>query len=94
MASSCRAPEPRRHSYFGEEFGLKRNPEYAKTHQNGIGQSPSRYRGIEQAAGEKPFIDDMKRAGDAAWRAGVDRAPEGRDSGHRHIDCRESCRAW
>jgi selenium-dependent xanthine dehydrogenase len=55
--------EPRRHSYFGEDFGLERNPEYAKTHNNGVGQSPSRYRGVEQAAGERPFIDDMKVPG-------------------------------
>jgi len=55
--------EPRNHSYFGENYGLQRNPEFAKTHQNGIGQSPSRYRGIEQASGEKPFIDDMKVPG-------------------------------
>ena len=72
--------EPRRHSYFGEEFGLERNPEYAHRkngnsngngtangngagkrngHGFGIGDSPSRYRGFEQALGEKPFIDDM-----------------------------------
>ena len=55
--------EPRHHSYFGEEYGLQRNPEFAKTLNNGIGQSPSRYRGIEQAAGERPFIDDMKMPG-------------------------------
>ena len=55
--------EPRHHSYFGEDFGLQRNPEYAKTHNNGVGQSPTRYRGIEQAAGERPFIDDMKMPG-------------------------------
>ncbi len=43
--------EPRRHSYFGEDYGLQRNPEFVKTHPNGIGQSPARYRGIAQALG-------------------------------------------
>jgi selenium-dependent xanthine dehydrogenase len=53
-------PEPRRHFYFGEEFGLKRTtPPLNGHHEGGIGQSPSRYRGIEQALGDKPFIDDM-----------------------------------
>lgn len=55
--------EPRHHSYFGEEYGLQRNPEFAKTLNNGVGQSPSRYRGVEQAAGERPFVDDMKMPG-------------------------------
>lgn len=61
--------EPRRHSYFGEEFGLSRNPAFANgNHGNGngkkngfgIGDSPSRYRGLEQALGERPFVGDMK----------------------------------
>ena len=55
--------EPRRNTYFGEQFGLQRNPEFAKTQKNGVGQSPSRYRGFEQAAGERPFVDDMKVPG-------------------------------
>src|ERR1700704_1779027 len=33
--------EPRRHSYFGEEFGLKRNPAFAK-HGNGHGDGIGR----------------------------------------------------
>jgi xanthine dehydrogenase molybdenum-binding subunit len=53
--------EPRRHFYFGEEFGLKRGTAAAKS--NGIGQSPSRYFGIEQALGERPFVDDMRVPG-------------------------------
>ena len=32
----------------------------------GSGQSPSRYLGIEQALGEKPFVDDMRVAWNAA----------------------------
>ncbi|HWF38678.1 MAG TPA: molybdopterin cofactor-binding domain-containing protein [Candidatus Acidoferrales bacterium] len=52
--------EPRRHFYFGEEYGLSRNPKFAKpSRKNGVGDSPSRYKGIDQALGEKPFIDDM-----------------------------------
>ncbi len=59
---------PRRHDYFGEEFGLARNPAFVhgkhghgngKTNGFGIGDSPSRYHGLEQALGEKPFVDDM-----------------------------------
>ena len=66
--------EPRRHSYFGEDFGFSRNPAYAKTKNGngngkrngngfGIGDSPSRYRGFEQALGERPFVDDMNVPG-------------------------------
>jgi len=52
--------EPRRHSYFGEEYGLSRSRAFTNGKRaNGIGQSPSRYLGIEQALGEKPFVDDM-----------------------------------
>jgi CO/xanthine dehydrogenase Mo-binding subunit/aerobic-type carbon monoxide dehydrogenase small subunit (CoxS/CutS family) len=54
--------EPRRHSYFGEEFGLSRTTKNGHKG-NGIGQSPSRYLGIEQALGEKPFVDDMRVPG-------------------------------
>ena len=66
--------EPRRHSYFGEDFGLSRNPTFAtgkngngnakrNGHGFGIGDSPSRYRGFEQALGERPFVDDMSVPG-------------------------------
>lgn len=64
--------EPRRHFYFGEEFGLQRNPAFAKgkhgngsgkTNGHGIGDSPSRYRGFEQALGERPFVDDLRVPG-------------------------------
>ena len=68
--------EPRRHSYFGEDFGMSRAPQFA-TRKNsngngsgkrngngfGIGDSPSRYRGFEQALGERPFVDDMSAPG-------------------------------
>lgn len=62
--------DPRRHSYFGEDFGMSRTPEFAvrkngngngkrNGHGFGVGDSPSRYRGFEQALGERPFVDDM-----------------------------------
>ena len=54
------ATEPRRHFYFGEQFGRTRT---STTKENGIGQSPSRYRGIEQALGDRPFVDDMRVPG-------------------------------
>ncbi len=56
-------PEPRRHSYFGEEFGLSRATQPNGAHKNGIGQSISRYLGLDQALGEKPFVDDMRVPG-------------------------------
>ncbi len=49
--------EPRRHFFFGEEFGLRRGTSVNGA--NGIGQSIPRYGGIEQALGERPFVDDM-----------------------------------
>lgn len=52
--------QPRRHFYFGEEYGLSRNQAHnGNGHGNGIGASPSRYLGLEQALGEKPFVDDL-----------------------------------
>ncbi len=69
---SLPSKEPRRHSYFGEKFGLNRNPAFVNgKHANGngkkngygIGDSPSRYRGFEQALGERPFVDDMSVPG-------------------------------
>ncbi|HTA67459.1 MAG TPA: selenium-dependent xanthine dehydrogenase [Bryobacteraceae bacterium] len=56
-------PEPRRHSYFGEEFGLSRTSSPSGSHKNGIGESISRYLGLDQALGEKPFVDDMRVPG-------------------------------
>ncbi|HEX5230193.1 MAG TPA: molybdopterin cofactor-binding domain-containing protein [Bryobacteraceae bacterium] len=56
--------EPRRHHYFGEEYGLTRNPAIRSgKRENGIGASPSRYLGLEQALGEKPFVDDLRVPG-------------------------------
>jgi len=53
--------EPRRHLFFGEAFGLGRNPAFANT--RGIGQSLPRLGGFEQALGETPFVDDMRAPG-------------------------------
>ena len=55
--------QPRRHSFFGEEFGLSRNPAFVKsngTNGDGIGRSVSRLGGLEQSLGEKPFVADMR----------------------------------
>src|SRR6188472_3836523 len=53
--------EPRRHSFFGEEFGLRRNPkfEFAATKGHGIGESHARVGGAAQVLGERPYVDDM-----------------------------------
>jgi len=60
--------EPRRNHFFGEDYGFSRNLELApssngKAKGNGIGQSSSRYFGMEQALGERPFVDDMRVPG-------------------------------
>jgi len=60
--------EPRRHSYFGEEFGIQRTPAGKNGngnghHRNGVGEPISRYLGLEQTLGERPFVDDMHEPG-------------------------------
>jgi CO/xanthine dehydrogenase Mo-binding subunit/aerobic-type carbon monoxide dehydrogenase small subunit (CoxS/CutS family) len=58
--------EPRRHSYFGEEFGLRRNPAFAnngKKNGDGIGRSIARQGGLDQTLGETPFVNDMHAPG-------------------------------
>jgi xanthine dehydrogenase molybdenum-binding subunit len=56
---------PRRHSFFGEEFGLHRNPqfEFAAAKGHGIGESHARIGGIAQVLGERPYVDDMLMPG-------------------------------
>jgi selenium-dependent xanthine dehydrogenase len=57
---------PRRHSFFGEEFGLTRNPAFAKgngSNGGGIGSSAARLGGLQQSLGETPFVDDMRAPG-------------------------------
>ena len=64
--------EPRRHSFFGEEFGLSRNPAFAPSASqgangngggHGIGHSIPRQGGAAQTLGDKPFVDDMRVPG-------------------------------
>jgi xanthine dehydrogenase molybdenum-binding subunit len=57
--------KPRRHLFFGEEFGLQRNPAFAKSNGNGngVGKSVARQGGLAQTLGEKPFVDDMRTPG-------------------------------
>jgi xanthine dehydrogenase molybdenum-binding subunit len=60
--------EPRRHDYFGEQFGLSRNPAMVKspngrTNGDGVGRVVPRLGGHEQTLGEKPFIDDLRVPG-------------------------------
>jgi selenium-dependent xanthine dehydrogenase len=57
--------EPRRHLFFGEEFGLSRNPAFAQSKGNsdGIGRSLLRHGGFEQSLGETPFIADLRVPG-------------------------------
>jgi len=58
--------EPRRHFFFGEEFGLSRNPAFVKGNGpsgDGIGRSVPRLGGFEQALGETPFVADMRAPG-------------------------------
>jgi selenium-dependent xanthine dehydrogenase len=52
--------EARRHSFFGEDYGLRRNMPPAQGNVGGIGQSMPRYLGMEQTLGENPFVDDMR----------------------------------
>ncbi len=54
--------EPRRDFFFGEEFGLKRTTPSSQI-PGGVGTSPSRYYGIQQTLGERPFIGDMRVPG-------------------------------
>jgi len=59
--------EPRRHSFFGEEFGLSRNPAFVRegngNGHGGIGRSVPRHGGLAQALGEAPFVGDMRVPG-------------------------------
>jgi xanthine dehydrogenase molybdenum-binding subunit len=61
--------EPRRNQYFGEQFGLTRNPNFgngngkANGKPRGVGHSISRLNGAEQTLGEKQFVDDLRLPG-------------------------------
>ncbi|HJT90062.1 MAG TPA: molybdopterin cofactor-binding domain-containing protein [Bryobacteraceae bacterium] len=54
--------QPRRPDFFGEQFGLHRTTVPGNS-SNGIGHSPTRYYGHDQAVGQRPFIGDMRVAG-------------------------------
>jgi CO/xanthine dehydrogenase Mo-binding subunit/aerobic-type carbon monoxide dehydrogenase small subunit (CoxS/CutS family) len=56
--------EPRRHLFFGESFGLSRNPAFATAdgatgNGDGVGRSVARLEGVAQTLGSRPFVDDM-----------------------------------
>lgn len=55
--------QPRRHHFFGEDFGLRRDPAFEEGHGEGIGGTLRRQGGLEQTLGEKPFVDDMRVPG-------------------------------
>jgi CO/xanthine dehydrogenase Mo-binding subunit/aerobic-type carbon monoxide dehydrogenase small subunit (CoxS/CutS family) len=67
--------EPRRHDFFGEKLGLSRNPAFAAPANNGnghpagrqpadgVGRSAARLGGLEQALGDKPFVEDLSVPG-------------------------------
>ncbi|MGE3844348.1 MAG: molybdopterin cofactor-binding domain-containing protein [Vicinamibacterales bacterium] len=64
----CEIGAPRRHDFFGEQFGLERDPEIAKgphgrTSGDGVGRIVPRLNGQAQTLGEKPFIDDLRVPG-------------------------------
>jgi xanthine dehydrogenase molybdenum-binding subunit len=52
--------QPRRHNFFGEDFGLRRKPEYGDGNGDCVGASLARQDGQQQTLGEKPFVDDMR----------------------------------
>jgi aldehyde oxidoreductase len=61
VGGQLRSTQPRRHFFFGEEFGLRRNPAFASANGgDGIGESSSRYRGAELALGEKSYVADLR----------------------------------
>lgn len=49
---------PRRPYFFGEQYGLRRVSEC--TSPTGVGSSAPRYRGLEHAMGDKPYVADMR----------------------------------
>jgi CO/xanthine dehydrogenase Mo-binding subunit/aerobic-type carbon monoxide dehydrogenase small subunit (CoxS/CutS family) len=61
--------QPRRHNFFGEEFGMSRSQEFAlpsngqAANGDGIGKSPLRYGGLDQTLGQKAFVGDMSVPG-------------------------------
>ncbi len=52
------AAAPRRPHFFGEQYGLRRTSACRST--TGVGGSTLRYRGLEHAMGNKPYVADMR----------------------------------
>ncbi len=57
-----RSAEPRRTDFFGERYGLTRSTK-ASPSCHGVGSTPARYRGLDHAMGEKPYVADMQLPG-------------------------------
>ncbi len=56
--------EPRRPHVFGEDYGLRRRVDAgSRRGPDGIGMSSARYRGVDHAMGEKPYVADMSVEG-------------------------------
>ncbi len=53
---------PRRHRFFGEKYGLARNPENIPT-ANGVGAEMKKHLGTAHVLGEKAYVADMKVEG-------------------------------
>ncbi len=52
---------PRNASFFGEQFGLSRAAAFCRSNGgHGVGEHVARYRGLELALGEKPFVADLR----------------------------------
>ncbi|MBI3663361.1 MAG: selenium-dependent xanthine dehydrogenase [Acidobacteria bacterium] len=52
---------PRHPDFFGEQFGLSRAPTFCRgTGSHGVGQGAARYRGLDLALGEKPYVADLR----------------------------------
>ena len=83
--------EPRRHSYFGEEFGLRRNPAFVAQRRTAIDATASgaidrrAHRRARAGARRDAVRRRHARARHAARRDGADRAParEGPEDSHR-----------
>ncbi len=61
---SILSTSPRRPNFFGEDYGLFRSEDnHSKQARRVVGTSLARYRGIEMAVGEKPYVNDMRVPG-------------------------------
>ncbi len=61
---STEGRQPRRGSFFGEEFGLRRTTVPGNAQGTyGVGHCPVKYGGQDQALGQRPFIADLRVPG-------------------------------